>query len=150
MNRPSMVVAGRNWLPDVAERGKSEGAIARSNALDIFFYHPDDHDQWVSNCLVPADEADLSEVGLYRLFREADERSWRDAAGTYWRIRITRAGSLGPPGELLPDGIVYFYPRKGSNTTPLRKIVAELPPIGRLTDAQIERLKAKSRPAARH
>lgn len=144
MNADRLVIDDREWLAEVVQHWPDGGPSDRPAALDVLFYDLEDHDQWVGNAWVPYDAADLSRDGLRRLFREADARSWRDSSDRYWRIRVFRPGTLGPrhTGDRPPDGIVSFHPRDSSGSAAFSRVVAELPPIGLLSDDELERLQS--------
>lgn len=142
MNGDRLTVNGEEWLTEIVQHWPPDGPEDHPAALDVLFYDPADRNQWVGNSWIPYGDADLSEDGMRRLFREADERSWRGPEGAYWRIRIFRPGTPGPHdnGDPLPDGFVSFR-RSGSSTSePISTVVAELPPIGLLGDGELERL----------
>lgn len=141
MNGDRLVVGDREWRAEIARHWPDGGAPDRPTALDVLFYDLEDHDQWVGNFWIPFDALDFSRNRLRTLFRGADTRSWRDSEGRYWWIRNFRSGSVGPcdSGARLPDGILSFHGRDSSGAV-LSRIVAELPPIGRLRDEELERL----------
>lgn len=148
-----LVIDDREWLTEIVEHWPPGGPSDRPTAYDVIFYDPEDWQCWVANSRVPAEAADLSEQGLYRLFRDATVRTWRDAAGVYWRIRAFRAGASGAGGDgegVEHDGdglsgvILSFHPRQSSGSRMLTRSVGELPPIGRLGDERLERLIAKT------
>lgn len=142
MNGDRLTVDGQEWVTEIVQHWPQGGPEDRPAALDVLFHDPADRDQWVGNSWIPYGEADLSEGGLRRLFREADERLWRGPEGAYWRVRTFRPESADErsDGDRLPDGIISFH-RVGSSTPePISKIVAELPPVGLLGDGDLERL----------
>ena len=142
MNGDRLKVNGEEWLTEIVQHWPPDGPEDRPAALDVFFHDPGDRDQWVGNSWIPYDDADLSEDGLRQLFRDADERSWRDPNGAYWRVRVFRPGTLGArgDGDRLPDGIVSFHQADDSDSEPTSRIVAELPPVGLLGDGELENL----------
>lgn len=141
MNEDRLVIGDGEWRAEIVQHWPDGGASARPTALDVLFYDLEDHDQWVGNFWIPFDATGLSRDRLRTLFRDADTRSWRDSRGRYWWIRNFRPGTVGPcdSGDLLPDGILSFHGRDSSGAV-LSRIVAELPPIGRLRDDELERL----------
>ena len=146
MNGDRLVVNDREWLADVVQHWPPGGPGDRPAALDVRFHDPGDHYQWVGSAWLPYDDVDLSEDGLQRLFREADERSWRDPEGAYWRVRSFRPGTLGAngDGDRLPDGLVSFHRREKAGSDAVSQVVAELPPIGLLADEELERLRTRA------
>lgn len=139
MQGEKLVVNDRKWLTDIVQHWPDGGPSDRPTALDVLFYDPEDHDQWVGNFWIPFDTADLSRDRGHTLFRDADTRSWRDREGRYWWIRNYRPGAAGPreSGDRLPDGILSFQ-RMDSDGTVTSRVVAELPPVGHLSDDELE------------
>lgn len=144
MNGDRLVVNETEWFTEIVQHWPPNGPADRPTALDVFFHDPADREQWVGNSWIPYDDAELSEDGMRRLFRDADARSWRGPDGAYWRVRIFRPGTLSPrgDGDRLPDGIISFHPTEASTAGPISRVVAELPPIGLLDDEDLERLLA--------
>lgn len=146
MTRRALAINGEDWLVDVAEHWPPGGPDDRPLAYDVFFYDPDDRHQWIGRPWVRADAADLSRDGLRRLARSATLRSWRDARGTYWRIRVFRAGTVAGTvgtngdGVRMPEGLIAFAPRDASEGRICTRMFAELPPLGELGDGELERL----------
>lgn len=142
MTGRAVAINGEDWLADVVEHWPPGGPDDRPLAYDVFFYDPGDRHQWIGHPWVRADAADLSTEGLRRLARGATLRSWRDARGTYWRIRLFRAGTVGPGGNgvRMPDGLIAFAPRDASEGRICTRMFAELPPLGELGDEELERL----------
>lgn len=141
MNGDRMTIDGAEWHSEVVQHWPAGGPSDRPTALDVLFYDPEDHEQWVGNFWIPYEMADLSRERLRALFRDADTRSWRDSEGRYWWIRKFRPETLGP-GESntrLPDGVLSFH-RRDSSGAVFSRIVAELPPIGSLSDEELQRL----------
>ena len=141
-----LVVNDREWRTEILQHWPPDGPGDRPTALDVRFHDPGDHGQWVSKSWIPYHEADLSDEGLQRLFRDADERSWRDPEGACWRVRVFRPGTLGRNGDgaRVPDGIVSFHRREDEDSEARSQVVAELPPIGLLADDDLERLLARA------
>lgn len=145
MTGERLAVNGTEWLTEIVEHWPPGGPDDRPMAYDVFFYDPEDRNQWVGNPWVPADLADLSEEGLGRLFREASVRSWRDARGMYWRIRVFRPGTIGSNGDGgRTDGVVAFAPRDASESRTFTRVSAELPPVGEMGAEELERLVPRS------
>jgi len=148
MNGDRLVVKDVEWLAEVVEHWPPGGPDDRPTAVDLLFYDPDDRRQWVGNCCIPYTAADLSEEGLHRLFSEADARSWRDREGAYWRIQTFSPGSpgAGGDGDLLPDGILSFHKRNASDSRSISKVVTELPPVGLLSDEDLQQFLSAAAP----
>ena len=144
MNGEQLVINDREWLADIVQHWPDGGPPDRPMALDVLFYDLQDHDQWVGNFWIPFDKAHLSRDRLHTLFRDADTRSWRDSSGRYWWIRNFRPGAVGSrdngDGDRLPDGILSFHRRDPSGSAVFSRVVAELPPVGQLSDEELERL----------
>lgn len=108
MDGDRIVLGGRPWFTEIVEHWPRGLRVDGPDAYSVTFHDPDDPEEWVCNCRIPADSADLSPDGLSRIFLEARTRSWRDARGTPWRLQLCevsmvrgRAKGPGHGGDVL-------------------------------------------------
>lgn len=149
MNGERVVVDGTEWIEDIVEHWPPGGKEDGPTTYDVTFYDPEDREQWVSRFRIPAATADLSEEGLRKLFREAGERSWRDASGRIWRIRAvpSEPARPGERGARSAPGVLTFIRHDGTECQVFSRRVPDLSPLGHLTDETLEGLLKEARAA---